>query len=103
MKVAAGAQKEMMKKINMDQLEDMQEEMRDMMEDQEEIQEILGRDYNLDAYDEAELEQELGDLDEEIVNEKLEGNPVPSAPLPQAQASAKPRSDVEEMNNIMNQ
>ena len=92
-----------MKKINLDQLEDMQDEMRDMMEDQTEIQEILGRDYTLDAYDEAELEQELGELDEEIVNEKLEGNPVPAGALPSVAPPAKAMTAQEEMNNIMNQ
>ena len=100
MKQATIAQKDMMKKINLDQLEDMHEDMRDMMEEQEEIQEVLGRDYALDAYDEAQLEDELGELDEEIVNEKLEGNAAPSYIPAKAQVAVK--NDKEELNNIMN-
>jgi len=100
MKQATIAQKELMKKIDLDKLEDMHEDMREMMEDQEEIQEVLGRDYGVGGYDESELEAELGELDEEIVNEKMEGEAAPSYLPQKAQVAAK--SDKDELNNIMN-
>ncbi len=106
MKAAAAAQKEMMGKINLDQLEDLHDDMADMMADQEEIQEVLGRDYAVDSYNETELEQELGELDEEIVNEKMEGNTcpsyVPQKAAPVAAPAAPIKNDKEELNNIMN-
>ncbi len=101
MRQAAAAQKEAMKKIDINQLEDLHEDMADMMEDQEEIQEVLGRDYAVDAVNEEELNEELGELDEEIVNEKLEGGKCPSY-VPQAAAAPPVKADKEELNNIMN-
>lgn len=79
MKQAVGVQKVQMKKLDMDQIEDLHEDMADMMADQQEIQEVLGRDYALEGMDENELAQELDELDEDIVNEKMEGvGSVPS-------------------------
>lgn len=91
----------MMKHINLDDLEDLQDDTQEMMQDQEEIQEVLGRDYALDAYDEAELQQELDELDDDIVNEKLEGGvSVPNYMPKKAQTEAK--KDSEELAHIMN-
>lgn len=101
MKQATAAQKVQMGKLNLDQLEDLHEEMTEMMQDQEEIQEILGRDYALEGMDEAELEQELGELDEEIVNEKIEGAAIPSYVSQNSQSEVKKQN--EDLNNIMNQ
>lgn len=78
MKDAVAAQKAMMKNVDIDQLDELQDDMQDLMDDQDEVQEILGRDYSLNEFDEAELEGELDELDGEILDEKLEGNKVPS-------------------------
>lgn len=101
MKQAAIAQKELMKNLNLDQLEDLQDDMQDMMEDQQEIQDILGRDFAIDGYDEAEIEAELDELDGDIVNEKLEGNAAPSY-LPQNSAQQPVANEKEDLANIMN-
>ncbi len=96
-----------MAKVDVGKLEDLHEEMADMMADQEEVQEVLGRDYALDAYNEGELNDQLNELDEEIVNEKLEGaESVPSyvpqkiATAPVAQTGAK--KEQEDLEQIMN-
>ena len=94
-----------MAKLDIDKLEDLQEDMADMMADQEEVQEVLGRDYALDSYNEGELMQELDELDEDIVNEKLEGASVGTSKVPsyipqKAQVSAK--KDAEDLEQIMN-
>jgi len=78
MRNAVNTQKAMMKEIDIDQLDSLQDDMEDLMDDQEEVQEILGRDYSLNDFDEAQLEAELDELDDEILNKKLEGNNVPN-------------------------
>eukprot|EP00826_Nyctotherus_ovalis_P045490 TRINITY_DN5040_c0_g3_i1.p1 TRINITY_DN5040_c0_g3~~TRINITY_DN5040_c0_g3_i1.p1 ORF type:complete len:184 (+),score=71.25 TRINITY_DN5040_c0_g3_i1:250-801(+) len=98
MKQAADAQKNAMKNLDLDKLEELQDDMQDMMDDQEEVQEILGRDYAVDGYDEAEVEAELEELDGDIVNEKLEGNKAPSY-VPQVSAM---QSDAKDLEHIMN-
>eukprot|EP00826_Nyctotherus_ovalis_P034481 TRINITY_DN287_c0_g2_i5.p1 TRINITY_DN287_c0_g2~~TRINITY_DN287_c0_g2_i5.p1 ORF type:complete len:224 (+),score=74.04 TRINITY_DN287_c0_g2_i5:107-778(+) len=101
LKQTVAIQKAAMQHINIDELDDLQEEMQDLMQDQEEIQEILGRDYSLDAFNEAELEQELDELDEEIVAEKLQD--APSSKLPsQPQKGEAERIGLSELNAIMN-
>ena len=78
LKAATAVQQQEMKKLNMDQLEDLFDDLADMMADQEEIQEVMGRSYQVE-YDESELMNELAELDEEIVNEQLsDGFNVPS-------------------------
>ena len=99
MKQAALVQKDLMKKIDLDQLEQLQDDIQDMMEDQEEIQEILGRDYAIDGYDEAEIEAELEELDGEIVAGKLEDYKATSH-IPQSN-SQPVANDKEELANIM--
>ncbi len=104
-------QKEQMKKVDLDQLEDLHDDMADMMAEQEEVQEVLGRDYAVGAYDEQELAQELDELDEEIVNEKIEGGASVPSYLPQ-KAAAGPvsvpkeavgsKKEVDELADIMN-
>nr|CAH7756146.1 unnamed protein product [Callosobruchus chinensis] len=54
------------KKINIDDIEDVQDELADMMEQADEVQEALGRTYNTPEIDEDELEAELDALGEEI-------------------------------------
>ena len=79
LKAANSVQKEQMKNLNMDQMEDLFDDMADMMADQEEIQEIMTRSYNVE-YDESELMDELNELDEEIVNEQLNSGNMAGVP-----------------------
>ncbi len=78
LKQATVVQQQEMKKLDMNQLEDLFDDLADMMADQEEIQEVMSRSYQVD-YDESELMDELAELDEDIVNEQLnDGLNVPS-------------------------
>ena len=74
---------DMMKKFDLDKIEDMHEEMADMMAEQEEVQEVLGRDYGVGTYNESELMDELDELDADIVNEKLDNGISAPSYLPQ--------------------
>ena len=78
MKEANVQQKEMMKGMDMDDMEDVFDDMADMMADMEEVNEVMGRNYNVDL-DENELLGELDELDEELAMEQLdEGLGMPS-------------------------
>lgn len=78
LKEATEVQKQQMKALDMDKMEDMYDDLADLMADQEEIQEIMTRSYQCE-YDESELMGELNELDEEIINEQLnDGLSVPS-------------------------
>ena len=68
MKEASKAQAAQMEKFGMDQVEDMMDDMADMMADQEEIQEMMGRNFGVE-FDEAELMDELNELDEELISD----------------------------------
>ncbi len=92
-----------MKKLNMDQLEDLFDDLADMMADQEEIQEVMTRSYQVD-YDESELMDELAELDEDIVNEQLnDGLNVPNyLPSKKQEAAAKVEpSEEDQLKNMM--
>lgn len=54
------------KKINIDQIEDIQDEMADMLEQSDEVQEALGRSYGTPEIDDDELAAELDALGDEI-------------------------------------
>lgn len=54
------------KKINIDQIEDIQDEMADMLEQADDVQEALGRSYGVPEIDDDELAAELDALGEEI-------------------------------------
>nr|CAG4648272.1 EOG090X0EA1 [Moina brachiata]SVE93280.1 EOG090X0EA1 [Moina brachiata] len=58
------------KKINIDQIEDIQDEMADMLEQADEVQEALGRSYGTPDIDEDELEAELEALGDEILGDE---------------------------------
>ena len=68
MKEANKVQKEQMAKFDMDEVEDLFDDMADMMADQEDIQEMMGRNFGVE-YDEADLMDELNELDEEIIGD----------------------------------
>merc|ERR1712039_566630 len=65
MKDANKAMKKQFKQINIDQVEDMQDDMADLLEQAEEIQSALGRSYNTDDVDEADLEAELAAMEDD--------------------------------------
>lgn len=54
------------KKINIDEIEDIQDEMADMLELTDEVQEALGRSYGMPEVDDDELAAELDALGDEI-------------------------------------
>merc|ERR1719183_436108 len=65
MKDANKALKKQFKAININQVEDMQDDMADLLEQAEEIQEAMGRSYNTDDIDEADLEAELAAMEDD--------------------------------------
>ena len=84
MKEASVVQKEQMKKLNLDDMEDLMDDMQDLMADQEEINEMMAMNFGVD-FDESELQAELDELDEEAIGEMFdEGLGVPSY-IPQGQ------------------
>lgn len=54
------------KEIDIDEIEDLQDEMADLMADAEEIQEVMGRTYGMDDFDEDDLLDELNELEDEM-------------------------------------
>ncbi|CAL8099938.1 unnamed protein product [Orchesella dallaii] len=66
MKTGLKEMKKEYKKINIDNIEDLQDELADVLEMSEEVQEALGRSYNMPDVDEDELEAELDALGDEI-------------------------------------
>lgn len=56
MKDASSTMKKEFKKINIDQIDDLQDEMADMLEQADEVQEALGRTYGVPDIDEDELQ-----------------------------------------------
>ncbi|KAI4459611.1 charged multivesicular body protein [Holotrichia oblita] len=54
------------KKVNIEEIDDVQDELADMLDEANEIQEALGRNYNTPEIDEDELAAELDALGEEI-------------------------------------
>merc|ERR1719159_1124494 len=53
------------KQVNISQVEDLQDDMSDLLEQAEEIQDALGRSYNTDDIDEADLEAELAAMEDD--------------------------------------
>lgn len=49
--------------VNVDEIEDLHDDMQEALEDVHETQEVLGRSYDVDHVDEAELEAELNELE----------------------------------------
>ena len=63
MKDANKALKKQFKAVNIDQVEDLQDDLSDLLEQAEEVQNALGRSYNTDDIDEADLEAELAAME----------------------------------------
>ncbi|KAJ8035869.1 Charged multivesicular body protein 5 [Holothuria leucospilota] len=70
MKLGVKEMKKEYKKVNIDQIEDLQDDMSEMLEMTDEIQEVLGRSYNIgEEVDEADLEAELEALGDDMFAE----------------------------------
>ncbi|CAB1418683.1 unnamed protein product [Pleuronectes platessa] len=67
MKLGLKDMKKAYKKVNIDQIEDVQDQLEDMMEDANDIQEALGRSYGTPDIDEDDLEAELDALGDELL------------------------------------
>merc|ERR1719155_264263 len=65
MKDANKELKKQFKAINISQVEDLQDDMSDLLEQAEEVQATLGRSYNTDDIDEADLEAELAAMEDD--------------------------------------
>lgn len=66
MKDGVTSMKKEFKKINIDQIEDVNDDLADMLEQADEVQEALGRQYGLPEMDDDELAAELDALGDEI-------------------------------------
>merc|ERR1719506_1754135 len=65
MKDANKALKKQFKQIKINQIEDLTDDMADLLEQAEEVQNALGRSYNTDDIDEADLEAELAAMEDD--------------------------------------
>ena len=75
MKAASKTLKTEFKKVNIDNIEDVQDDLADMMEDMNEVQDALGRSYGIgDDIDEADLDAELACLDDELGMDELDAD-----------------------------
>ena len=72
------------KKVNIEQIEDLQDDLADMLEDANEVQEVLGKAYGVPDLDEDELEAELDALGDDIALDEdtsyLDEIAAPNAP-----------------------
>jgi len=66
MKLGVKEMKQAYKKVNIDDIENIQDDMEDMLEQANEVQEALGRTYGMPEVDDDELEAELDALGDEI-------------------------------------
>ena len=74
---ATKAQREAMKDINMDELEDLRDELDEMVYESNEINDMLNRDYTVDV-DESELDDQLKELDNEFFLEMMKNQNKPA-------------------------
>lgn len=66
MKMGVKEMKKEYKKIDIDNIEDLQDELEDMLEQANDVQEALGRSYGMPEIDDDELQAELDALGDEI-------------------------------------
>lgn len=96
MKAGIKQMKQEYKKVNLNEIEDLQDDMEDMMLDANEVQEMLGRSYATPTVDESELEAELEAIGEEIKNDEdtsfLDEVKTPSAPIADASIDTKDKT-----------
>ncbi len=95
MSAAAKTLKKEQKKININDIENMQDEMEDLLEDVGEISDILGRSYGMpDGIDEADLDAELAGLEEEWASEGVADATATSDPAFEFDLPAQPNQQV---------
>ncbi|XP_065665056.1 charged multivesicular body protein 5 isoform X2 [Hydra vulgaris] len=98
MKLGVQQMKKEYKKINIDQIEDLQDDMEDMLEQANEVQEALGRQYGMPEIDDADLDAELDALGDEMFMDDAayldDASKAPSVPgsLPGEPSSNKSRT-----------
>lgn len=100
MRLGVKEMKKEYKKVNVDQIEDLQDELEDMMEQANEVQEVMGRSYGLgEGVDESELEAELEALTDELATDTdtayLDEINAPSVPsrVPEAEKASDGQVD----------
>jgi hypothetical protein len=76
LKRAIEIQKQHMKKVDIDDLEDTVDSMQDMQYDVQAMNEIMSRSYAIDDINEEDLEAELAELDEELLEKNFRGSSV---------------------------
>lgn len=68
-------------KIDLDKIEDVQDDMEDLIERANEVQETLGRSYGVpDDVDESDLQAELDALEDDLLQEGLNGEAEGAVP-----------------------
>lgn len=72
MKLGVKEMKREYKKIDIDQIEDLQDDMEDMLDQANEVQEALGRQYGMPELDDADLDAELEALGDEMFDDDSE-------------------------------
>lgn len=93
MKLGLKEMKKEYKKVNIDEIEDLQDDMADMLEIANEVQDTLGRTYGMpDDIDEADLDAELEALGDDLALDEdtsyLDEVPAPSDTIPGEQDAA---------------
>jgi len=67
MKMGVKEMKREYKKVNIDDIENLQDDLEDMLEQANDVQEALGRSYGVPDVDESELEAELEALNDDFL------------------------------------
>ncbi|KAG8282592.1 Charged multivesicular body protein 5 [Homalodisca vitripennis] len=97
MKAGVKTMQKEIKKLNIDQIEDLQDEMTDMFELHEELQGALGRTYGMPEIDDDELQAELDALGDEIALDEdtsyLDEVKAPAAPIKEPGTDSLPNKD----------
>lgn len=99
LKEGVAAQKEAMKNLNIDEIEDLRDEMDDMAWESKEINDMLNRDYACDV-DEADLDAELRELEDDAFLEMLDNPVAKNKPQQQQEQQIDPYSYSQMMKNV---
>ncbi len=96
MKQTVDVQKDMMKNMSIDQIQDLMDDMRDLQEDQEEINEAFTRNYEVDVED-GELDAELDELDYQMRFEL----DTKDLTVPNKRVATKKEADEKELEDML--
>lgn len=94
-KQAYSTQKQLMKNMDIDDIADIMEDMQDIMLDTDEVNEILARNYDVEI-DEADLDEELAELDKEILDEDISAKELTAPSYLPGKKEEIPSAPVEE-------